>query len=81
MLKKALKHAPSREARTPPSLLDPWRLGQPGCELMGLARSTFYDELPVAMAPDDVLVRSKRSAMSSSATTTGGWVRLCVIRA
>jgi transposase len=35
MLKGALKHAPGRETRTPPSLPDPWCLDQPGMRTDG----------------------------------------------
>jgi hypothetical protein len=48
---------------------------------MGLSRSTFYDAPAVVMAPDDIWPGSEQSAMSSNATATGGWGRLCVIRA
>ena len=48
---------------------------------MGLSRSTFYDAPPVVRLLMTFSSGSERSATSSSATVTGGWVRLCVIRA
>ena len=40
LLKGALKHAPGREARTPPSSPDPWHIGQPGMRTDGAV--TFH---------------------------------------
>ena len=57
LLKGALKHAPRPRSATTSVVTGP--VASPssrGCELMGLARSTFYDAPPVAALGEDELV-------------------------
>ena len=48
---------PGRETRLPPSSPARWDLRHRGCELMGLARSTFYDTPPVHLGVDELVAR------------------------
>ena len=56
-LKGALKQHPGREARLRPSSPARRHLRHRGCQLMGLARSTFYDTPPVHLGVDELVAR------------------------
>jgi putative transposase len=58
LLKGALKHAPRPRSATTSVITGPPAISvQRGCELMGLARSTFYDTAPVPLDGDELVAR------------------------
>ena len=83
LLKGALKHAPRPRSanylrRHRPGGISVTR----GCELMGLARSTFYDTSACSAGRRlNSSPGSARSATSSSATAIGASGRRCATRA